>query len=109
MYCCKCGTQLDDKAKFCADCGTATGKGWSMPAAGTRMVRLSRPAYDKKIAGVCAGFARYFDIDVTVVRVLWILMIIWPVPFSAVLAYLVAWIVMPRDPLALPEPAVAVR
>lgn len=105
MYCCKCGIQLDENAKFCSACGTATGKG--QPGPGVRNVRLSRPAYDKKIAGVCAGFARYLDVDVTVVRVVWIILALWPIPFSAVLAYFVAWIVMPRDPLALPEAAVA--
>ncbi len=30
--------------------------------------------YDKKIAGVCAGFARYFGVDVTLMRILWIIM-----------------------------------
>jgi len=29
--------------------------------------------YDKKIAGVCAGFARYFEVDVTLMRVLWLI------------------------------------
>ena len=109
MYCTKCGIQLDEKAKFCSECGasTATGNSWSASAQALRNVRLSRPIYDKKIAGVCAGFARYFDVDVTVVRVLWILFAIFPVPFTSILAYFIAWIVMPRDPLALPEPAIA--
>lgn len=104
MYCCKCGIQLDGAANFCLNCGAATGKGQFRP--GVRNIRLSRPVYDKKIAGVCAGFARYLDVDVTVVRVVWILLAVWPIPFSAVLAYFVAWIVMPRDPLALPEPVI---
>jgi phage shock protein C len=50
---------------------------------------------NKKIGGVCAGIARYADIDVVVVRVLWLV-----VAFSTgvgFLAYLVAWIVIPRD------------
>ena len=105
MYCCKCGIQLDGAARFCSDCGTATGKG--QPRPGRQQVRLSRPVTGKKIAGVCAGFARYLDVDVTVVRVVWIILALWPIPFSAVLAYFVAWIVMPRVPLALPQPAIA--
>ena len=56
---------------------------------------------DKKIAGVCAGFARYFGMDVTLVRIIAIVLIFWPVPIGLV-GYIVAWIVMPRDPLPLP-------
>jgi len=50
---------------------------------------------DKKIAGVCAGFARYFEVDVTLMRILWIILAL----FAGVgfIAYIVAWICMPRD------------
>jgi phage shock protein C len=58
---------------------------------------LSRPREGRKIAGVCAGVARYFDIDVTLVRVLWILLVIFP-PVPGILVYVVCWIVMPVDP-----------
>ena len=30
--------------------------------------------HEKKLAGVCAGFARYFDVDVTVMRILWLIL-----------------------------------
>ena len=33
--------------------------------------RLTRKVNEKKIAGVCAGVANYFDIDPTIVRVIW--------------------------------------
>ncbi|MDQ6665751.1 MAG: PspC domain-containing protein [Acidobacteriota bacterium] len=49
----------------------------------------------KKIAGVCAGFARYFDCDLTLMRVLWLV-----VAFGTgigFIAYLVAWVAMPKD------------
>ena len=32
-----------------------------------------RPRFDRKIAGVCAGVAEYFDLDVTLVRVVWLI------------------------------------
>ncbi len=49
----------------------------------------------KKIAGVCAGFARYFDCDVTLMRVLWLIVSLGTgVGF---IAYIVAWIAMPKD------------
>ncbi|HEX5432400.1 MAG TPA: PspC domain-containing protein [Bryobacteraceae bacterium] len=59
---------------------------------------MSRPREDAKIAGVCAGFARYFDLDVTLVRIVWIVLIFYP-PGVGLLAYILCWIVMPKDPL----------
>jgi phage shock protein C len=53
---------------------------------------------NKKIAGVCAGFARYLDIDVTLVRI--ILLVLAFGAGVGFIAYLVAWIVMPKDPPA---------
>jgi phage shock protein C len=58
---------------------------------------LSRPTREGKIAGVCAGFARYFGLDVTLVRILWLVLSVWPLPVFGVVAYIVAWIVMPKD------------
>jgi phage shock protein C len=60
----------------------------------TRRLTLSRR--DKKIAGVCGGFAEYLELDPTLVRLLWVALIFfggW-----GVIAYLVAWIVMPLAP-----------
>jgi len=57
---------------------------------------------DKKVAGVCAGFARYFSVDVTLIRVIWLVLTVWPVPLFGVISYIVAWIVMPKDPVPLP-------
>jgi phage shock protein PspC (stress-responsive transcriptional regulator) len=50
----------------------------------------------KKIAGVCAGLAQYFDVDVTLVRLLVVLGIFFSCGL-VLLAYIVAWIIMPRD------------
>jgi phage shock protein C len=55
-----------------------------------------------KVAGVCAGFARYFGLDVTLVRVLWVVLTVCPVPSFGLVAYIVAWIVMPKDPSTVP-------
>jgi phage shock protein C len=54
---------------------------------------------EAKIAGVCAGFARYFGFDVTLIRILWAVLIVCPVPSFGLVAYIVAWIVMPKDPV----------
>jgi phage shock protein C len=66
-----------------------------------------RSAVDRKIAGVCGGFAEYFEIDSTVVRLVWVLLVIMPLPVvPAIVGYLIAWIVMPLAPLPAPEPRV---
>ena len=58
--------------------------------------RLTRRPADGKLGGVCAGLAAYFDVDVTFVRVAWIVLSIWPgaIVFG-VAAYIAAWILMP--------------
>src|SRR5258708_34058051 len=100
MYCTRCGLELVDQSKFCSQCGTPTGPNVNWRAA-AKYPELRRPIAGKKIAGVCAGFARYFDVDVVLVRILWLVLIFWPIPIGLV-AYAIAWTVMPRDPLVMP-------
>jgi phage shock protein C len=100
MYCCNCGRKLEDQARFCSECGTPR------PAVQPPADRAyARPPFnrvrDGKIAGVCGGVARYFDLDVTLVRVIWVFAAIFP-PVPGIVAYLVCCIVMPMDPLPLP-------
>ncbi len=104
MYCTKCGVELKDSDRFCSQCGSATGRAVRSPAVGTVYNRLSRPREDRKVAGVCAGIARYMGVDVTLVRVLMVVLAIWP-PLVGVIVYVVCWAVMPNDPLLLPAPA----
>jgi phage shock protein C len=92
MYCSHCGNVLEEHFRYCSRCGTATAS--SMPREG---YELSRPLEGRKLAGVCAGFARYLDVDVTLVRILWVLLVIFP-PVPGIVAYIVCWIVMPNDP-----------
>lgn len=51
---------------------------------------------EKKIAGVCAGFAYYFDMDVTLMRIIFLVLLVTP-PGVGLIGYLIAWIAMPRD------------
>jgi phage shock protein C len=67
------------------------------PAAVPSGRRLTRSATDRKIAGVCGGIAEYFGVDATPIRLLWlILSVLCGAVIGGVVAYLVAWIVMPR-------------
>jgi phage shock protein C len=94
MYCTQCGFKLEGTDLFCAQCGKAA-KPDSPPRAQPNPKRLVRPMNDKKIGGVCAGVARYFGVDVTLVRILWLLVAV----FAGVgfIAYLIAWIAMPKE------------
>lgn len=56
--------------------------------------RLYKIEQGKKIDGVCGGIAEYFDIDATLIRLLWIVFSCWG--GSGILAYIIAAIVMPR-------------
>ncbi|UBM60365.1 PspC domain-containing protein [Marinilongibacter aquaticus] len=49
--------------------------------------------HDKMIGGVAMGLAEYFDIDVTIVRLLFAIGFFTPVP--VVIAYIILWIIMP--------------
>ena len=57
---------------------------------------LTRPRRGKWIAGVAAGFARRYEWNPLVVRLLIIASFV--LPGSQVLAYIALWILMPRDP-----------
>ncbi|ADL68616.1 phage shock protein C, PspC [Thermoanaerobacterium thermosaccharolyticum DSM 571] len=58
--------------------------------------RLYRSRNQVIIGGVCGGIAEYFDIDVTIVRLIWALIAL--VGGTGVLLYIIAWIVVPENP-----------
>jgi len=63
--------------------------------------RLVRSQADKRIAGVCGGLAEYFDVDPTIVRVSWVILsIVAGAVVFGIVAYLVAWFIIPPAPLA---------
>jgi len=69
------------------------------PAGSPLSRRVVRPQTDRKIAGVCAGLARYFDLDVTVVRLIWVVLSIYPgAVILGVIAYAIAWFIIPAEP-----------
>ncbi len=57
--------------------------------------RLFRSHSDYMIGGVCGGLAKYFAIDPTLVRLIFVLLTV--AGGSGVLIYFILWIVMPRE------------
>lgn len=60
--------------------------------------KLYRSDTDKKICGVCGGLAEYLNVDSTVIRLIWLLLVLCA--GSGVLAYFIAAIIMPERPIA---------
>ncbi|MFZ0637579.1 MAG: PspC domain-containing protein [Candidatus Acidiferrales bacterium] len=106
MNCSNCRREIAEASNFCYFCGVrqhTTPPAGTAPWAGKRLMRSST---DIKIAGVCAGFAEYLGWDVTMARLLWVLLTIMPVPFfPGVIGYIVCWLVMPVAPLPVPATA----
>ena len=64
-YCAGCGASLPGGAHFCPACGKAVSLG-----------RLTRPLVGKKLAGVCQGLAMRYGWDVTLIRVIAVLLML---------------------------------
>ncbi|MGZ4820744.1 MAG: PspC domain-containing protein [Terriglobales bacterium] len=90
MYCNYCGKVIPDDANVCSYCG-------KLVAGVVLRRKLMRPRQGRKIAGVCAGLADYFDLDVTLIRLVWLVAGILMLPFW-VIGYIVAWIIVPEKP-----------
>jgi len=98
MTCPNCQKDIAAGSPYCYNCGAkqagAAAPGAS-PSAGDKR-RLVRSSTDKKLGGVCAGLADYFDLDATIVRVVWLLAIF--LGGTGFLAYMILWIVLPLAP-----------
>jgi phage shock protein C len=101
MICVNCQRRITDGSNFCYNCGAkqppspAFGSDWD--AGGKK--RLVRSSTDKKIAGVCGGLADYFDIDATIIRVCWLLAVLFA--GTGILAYIILWIALPVAPTGM--------
>ena len=62
--------------------------------------KLYRSTSDKMLGGVAGGLAEYFDIDPTIVRVLFIVVTLFG--GGGILAYVILWIVVPQKPYQIP-------
>jgi len=95
MLCPNCQKDIAAGSKFCYNCGAkqAEASAPSVPPGYAARKRLVRSTNDRKIAGVCAGLADYFDLDPTIIRVLWVLAFFCA--GTGLLAYIILWIAVP--------------
>jgi phage shock protein C len=67
---------------------------------------LTRSVADKQIAGVCGGLAEYFGLDATMVRLVAVILAVYPgAIIGGIVVYLIAWFIMPSGPVASLQPA----
>lgn len=61
--------------------------------------KLYKSRHNKTLAGVCGGLADYFDIDVTIVRLIWVAFFFLSAGFPILLAYIIAAFIIPEEPV----------
>jgi len=69
--------------------------GFEVKMKDTKIKKLYRSKKNRIIAGVCGGIGEYFDKDPTLIRLLWIIFVL--VGGSGILAYIIAWIIIPEE------------
>ena len=58
---------------------------------------------NKIIAGICGGIAEYFKVDPVFVRLIWVILTFTTVFAGGILAYIIAWIIIPEKPVVKPK------
>ena len=59
--------------------------------------KLYRSSKQRMIAGICGGLAEYFDMDVNIMRLLFVAISLLSVLFPMVIFYIIAWIIVPVE------------
>lgn len=100
MICSVCQREIAEYSNFCYYCGAR-----QVPAGPVK--RLLRSSLDCKVAGVCGGLAEYFGVDSTLIRLVCVFVTLLTGVLPGLLAYLVAWVIMPKAPTVVPAAQVA--
>jgi phage shock protein C len=96
MLCGNCHRDIAEYSNFCYYCGARQARAAGMSVAHKR---LMRSPVDSKIAGVCGGVAEYLEVDSTIVRLVWVIIVVFTALIPGILAYVIAWVLMPEAPL----------
>ena len=94
-----CAEEIQDAAIKCRHCGEMLGSATQSGPAAPRKP-LTRSVSDRMISGVCGGFAVYFNMDATLIRLLVVLIILVTGVIPGLIGYVVAAIVIPEEEVA---------
>lgn len=70
------------------------------------MKKLYRSRSDCRLAGVLGGLGEYFEVDPTLIRLAYVVFTLTTGFFPGIIGYLLAILIIPKEPLTLPTPAV---
>lgn len=59
--------------------------------------KLCKSSHNKKLDGVCAGIGNYFNVDPTLIRVVWAVFTIFSAFFGGLIAYVLCALIMPSE------------
>ena len=110
VFCPNCGAANEDFAEFCASCGESLAKARKAKGKQSDVDKessttsyqaktLYRSRDNKILTGLSAGIAKYSDLDVTLVRVLWIVALIVTGFVPVAVIYFIMAAVIPEEPL----------
>ena len=60
--------------------------------------KLYRVMAGKKVSGVCMGLAQYLNVDVTIIRLIWVIATLFTSVFPGVILYILCVIIIPAEP-----------
>ena len=64
------------------------------------MKKLYRSTTDKKLCGVCAGIGEYFDIDPTIIRIIYACLALFTAWFPGIVLYIILAFILPENPVS---------
>ena len=107
VYCSGCGASLPGDARFCSACGKAViepgAAAYASRPASPPWGPMTRPLAGRKLAGVCRGLANHYGWDVTLIRVIVVVLAIFVFPVGEV-AYVLFWVMVPEEsPAVVPS------
>jgi phage shock protein PspC (stress-responsive transcriptional regulator) len=59
--------------------------------------KLKRSRTDKMLGGVLGGIARHYELDATVLRIIYVLVSLFSAAFPGMIVYLILWVLIPLD------------
>jgi phage shock protein C len=104
MVCPNCQKEIANFSNYCYFCGTRQQPVVTACTQPASRRLLMRSATNSRLGGVCGGFGEYFDVDPTIVRLVWVLVTVFSGMVIGTVFYFIAWIVMPLAPLPASKP-----